>query len=147
VQVMKMMSRLLSDADAIPPRLMIDDALPAQDLDGMGAAGDAAIRMSDFGNISGATIEDLMPQTDIARIMDRVERRPEKLFANYVVADKPVVQQILDWAAEQNIVLVVDWRLKLAERVRKWILADDDPAVEEDIPDRWLELMKALDAA
>ncbi len=145
-QVLKMMARLLSDADACPPRLMIDDALPTQALDGMGAAGQTAIRISDFGGLTGATIEDLMPPEDMAAMMDRVERRPEGLFANCNVAGLPFQGQVLSWAKSQDIVLISDWRVQLAERMRKWLLDQDDPRVSEEILARWLALMQTLDA-
>ncbi|WP_245540880.1 ATP-dependent nuclease [Octadecabacter antarcticus] len=146
-QVVKMMARLLSDADACPPRLMIDDALPTQDLDGMGIAGQTAIRISDFGGLTGATIEDLIQPNDMAVMMDRVERRPEKLFADCIVAGQPFRRQVLDWAKSQDIVLASDWRTQLAERMRKWLLGKDDPRVSEETLSRWLALMQALDAA
>ncbi len=146
-QVLKVMARLLSDADACPPRLMIDDALSTEALDAMGAAGQTAIRISDFGGFTGATIEDLMQPKDMAAIMDRVERRPEKLFASCIVAGLPFQGQVLDWAVSQDIVLTNDWRVQLAERTRRWLLDQDDPRVSEDILARWLPLMQALDAA
>jgi hypothetical protein len=146
-EVLKMMARLLSDAEACPPRLMIDDAFPTQTLNGMGAAGQSAIRISEFGGFSGATIEDLIPPEEMVVMMDRVERRPEKLFADCVVAGKPFQGQVLDWAKSQDIVLVSGWRVQLAERMRKWILEKNDPRVSEDILIRWVTLMKTIDAA
>jgi hypothetical protein len=146
-QVLKMMARLLSDADACPPRLMIDDALSTEALDGMGAAGENAIRISDFGGLTGATIEDLIPLEDLAVMMDRVERRPEKLFVDSIVAGLPFQTQVLDWAKSQDIILKSDWRLQLAERIRKWLLDKDDPRVSEKTLTRWVALMQTLDAA
>jgi hypothetical protein len=146
-QVLKMMARLLSDADACPPRLMIDDALSTQALDGMGAVGQDAIRISDFGGLTGATIEDLFPPEDMVAMMDRVERRPEKLFADFVVAGQPFQEQVLKWAESQDIVLIPDWRVQLAERMRKWLLDRGDPRVSEEILVRWLSLMQTLDAS
>ncbi|MEH6647237.1 ATP-dependent nuclease [Sulfitobacter sp.] len=144
-QVLKMMSRLLSDADACPPRLMIDDAFPNQTLEEMGDAGQTAIRISEFGGLTGAAIEDLMPLDDMAAMMDRVERRPEKLFFDTVVAGLPFQGQVLNWAKSQDIVLISDWRVQLAERMRKWLLDQDDPRVSEEILARWLTLMQTVD--
>jgi hypothetical protein len=146
-QVLKVMARLLSDADACPPRLMIDDALSTEALDAMGAAGQTAIRIPDFGGFTGATIEDLMQPEDMAAMMDRVERRPERLFANCIVAGLPFQEQVSDWAVSQDIVLISDWRVQLAERTRRWLLEKDDPRVSEDILAKWLPLMQTLDAA
>jgi hypothetical protein len=146
-QVLKMMARLLSDADACPPRLMVDDALSAQALDDMGTTGQSAVRISELGGLTGAKIEDLMPLKDIATMMDRVERRPEKMFADSVVAGQPFQEQVLSWAKSQNIVLKTDWRVQLAERMRKWLLEQDDPRVSKKTLTRWLTLMQTLDAA
>lgn len=146
-QVLKMMAQLLSDGDACPPRLMIDADLSNQTLNGMGPTGQTAVRISEFGGITGATIEDMMPPEHMATMMDRVERRPEKLFADYVVAGLPFQEQVLNWANSQDIVLVFDWRVQLAERMRKWLLDRDDPRVSEETLVRWLALMQALDAA
>jgi hypothetical protein len=144
-QVLKMMSRLLSDADACPPRLLIDDAFPNQTLEEKGETGQTAVRISDFGGPTGAAIEDLMPLDDIAAMMDRVERRPERLFVDTVVAGLPFQGQVLNWAKSQDIVLMADWRVQLAERMRKWLLERDDPRVSEEILARWLTLMHAVD--
>ena len=147
-QVLKTMARLLSDAEACPPRLMVDDTLPTQALDGLGAAGQSAVRISDFGgSLKGATIEDLMPPEDMATIMDRVERRPEKLFADSIVAKRPFQEQVLDWAKSQDIVLASDWRVQLAERMRQRILDKADPRVSKKTLTRWLTLMQSLDAS
>ncbi len=146
-QVMKTMARLLSDADARPPRLVIDDTLATEVLDGMGAAGQTAIRISDFGGLAKATIEDLIPPEDMAVMMDRVERRPEKLFADFVVSGLPFQEQVLNWAKSQDIVLISDWRIQLAERMRKWLLDRDDPRVSEETLARWVALMQKLDSA
>lgn len=145
-QVLKMMARLLSDGDACPPRLMIDAALSTQTLNGMGTAGQTAVHISEFGGITGATIEDMMPPEHMSAMMDRVERRPEKLFTDTVVAGLPFQEQVLSWAKSQDIVLVSDWRVQLAERMRKWLLDQDDPRVSEETLVRWLALMRALDA-
>jgi hypothetical protein len=145
-QVLKMMSRLLSDADARSPRLMMDDVLPTKFLDEIGEAGAAAIRISEFGGFKGATIEDMMPIDYMASMMDRVERRPEQLFVDTVVPGLPFQQQVLNWAKTQEIVLVSDWRIQLAERMRKWLLDQDDPRVSEEILVSWLRLMQAVDA-
>ncbi|MFB1025015.1 MAG: AAA family ATPase, partial [Octadecabacter sp.] len=144
-QVLKMMSRLLSDADACPPHLLIDDAFPNQTLEEIGETGQTAIRISDFGGLTGSAIEDLMPFEDIAAMMDRVERRPERLFVDTIVAGLPFQGQVLSWAKSQDIVLISDWRVQLAERMRKWLLERDDPRVSEEILARWLTLMHAVD--
>ncbi len=87
-----------------------------------------------------------MPPEDMAAMMDRVERRPEGLFANCIVAGLPLQGQVLNWAKAQDIVLISDWRVQLAERMRKWLLDQDDPRVSEEILARWLALMQTLDA-
>jgi hypothetical protein len=126
---------------------MVDDALSAQALDDMGTTGQSAVRISELGGLTGAKIEDLMPLKDIATMMDRVERRPEKMFADSVVAGQPFQEQVLSWAKSQNIVLKTDWRVQLAERMRKWLLEQDDPRVSKKTLTRWLTLMQTLDAA
>jgi hypothetical protein len=74
-----------------------------------------------------------------------VERRPERLFVDTVVAGLPFQGQVLNWAKSQDIVLMADWRVQLAERMRKWLLERDDPRVSEEILARWLTLMHAVD--
>jgi hypothetical protein len=146
-QVLKMMARLLSDGDAGPPRLMIDADLSTEAPHGMGTAEQVAVRISEFGGLPGATIEDMMPLEQMATMMDRVERRPERLFSDYVVAGLPFQEQVLNWAKSEGVVLVFDWRVQLAERMRKWLLDQDDPRVSEKALVHWLALMQALDAA
>jgi hypothetical protein len=89
----------------------------------------------------------LMPPEDMAAMMDRVERRPERLFANCIIVGLPFQKQVSDWAVSQDIVLISDWRVQLAERTRRWLLEKDDPRVSEDILAKWLPLMQTLDAA
>jgi hypothetical protein len=124
---------------------LIDDAFPNQTLEEIGETGQTAVRISDFGGPTGAAIEDLMPLDDIAAMMDRVERRPERLFVDTVVAGLPFQVQVLNWAKSHDIVLMADWRVQLAERMRKWLLERDDPRVSEEILARWLTLMHAVD--
>lgn len=144
-QIMKMMVRLLSENDSCSLRLMVNDTLSDAALTEIGEAGQSALRISKFGGQKGATIEDMLPIDGLAVMMDRVERRPEKMFASFIIAGRPFQSQVLAWAKDQNVILAHHWRIQLAERMCKFILDKEDPRVSDETMARWLTMMQTLD--
>ncbi len=95
--------------------------------------------------LDGAQIEDLLGPELVAPLVDRVERRPERLFADRVRPGRPLVPQIEAWAAAEGIELAPDWRLKLALRARRRLLDLRADTLPEETLARWAELLGRLD--
>lgn len=145
-QGMPMMVRLLGNGQARPPRLLIDDTVDEPAIEALGSAGQRAIRIAPLAGLPKATIEDLFPRDLLGTMLDRVERRPERLFADRVLNGHTFLAEAIDWARSEHIDLEPNWRVHLAERMRMQLLDQDHSKVPEPIMTRWIGLMQALDA-
>ena len=146
LSVMPVLARMLSGADARPPRLVVDGTPAGEELAEAMAVADEGrlVRLAEIAGCKGGTIEDLLPKTRLAALLDRIERRPDRMFADVLIDWRPFVPQVLDWAREEGITLAPDWRLKLAERVRNHLLDGAGAAETEALQDRWVKLLRAL---
>ena len=146
LSVMPVLARMLSGADARPPRLVVDGTPAGAELAEAMAVADEGrlVRFAEIAGCEGGTIEDLLPKTRLAALLDRIERRPDRMFADVLIDWRPFVPQVLDWAREEGITLAPDWRLKLAERVRNHLLDGAGAAETEALQDRWVKLLRAL---
>lgn len=144
-QVMNVMARMLSEAETALPRLMLDDSPEGQALARHMPDADRIVSLGQITDQPGATVEDLFPKAELAALLDRVERRPERLFSDVIDPARPFVAQALDWAAAEGITLAPDWRLQLAERMRARLFDIRNPASlpQTQLP-VWLRLMEAL---
>lgn len=146
LNVMPVLARMLGGADARPPSLVVDGTAAGAELAAAMAVADAErlVRLDDLGGQGCETIEDLLPKARLAALLDRIERRPERMFADVLVERRPFVPQVLDWARDEGITLAADWRLKLAERLRAQLLDNAATDATEPLLDLWLKLMGRL---
>lgn len=79
----------------------------------------------------------------LARIVDRLERRPETMLSDTLGHGAPFVLGVENWANAADVTLDADWRLALSRRMRDHLLARGPNAVPAEIRQRWLSLMKA----
>ncbi|NYS26107.1 AAA family ATPase [Rhodobacteraceae bacterium 2376] len=146
-RIMHVMARMLSEEDQGPPPVLVDDGARGRGVKaGLGDSA-AVLDLEQITGLEGATIEDLMPAEDLARQLDRVERRPERLFADCLDPQRPFVAQALAWAEAEGITLADDWRLALATRMRKHVLGDGQGAALHGVLPRWTALLRALSGA
>ena len=146
LSVMPVLARMLGGADARPPSLVVDGTAAGAELAAAMAVADAErlVRLDDLGGQGCETIEDLLPKARLAALLDRIERRPERMFSDVLIEWRPFMPQVLEWARDEGITLAPDWRLRLAERLRTHLL--DGAASDETQPllEPWLDLMTRL---
>lgn len=133
------MAEVLAGRDDLKPAVLVERE-SAEEEHGM-------LSIGGFVGRPNGTIEDLMPTEALAALLDRMERRPETMFADVFRADRPFVAQAEDWAARAGISLRPDWRLELARRMRDRLLLRGTEAVPAEARERWRGLLEACIAA
>lgn len=144
VQAMQLMARLLCSEAAGAPRLLLDATPRAEQFrrEVQGLA--QVVELGRHAGRLGVTIEDLLPTEMLAAQLDRVERRPERLFADQMDPTKPFVAQALAWAESEGITLPHDWRAQLVERVRQRLQGANPARIEADRLALWARLLEDL---
>ena len=146
-EIMPVMARMLSDCDGGHPPVMLDDSAAGQGMQTRLHAICPVLNLGTLLGLKGATIEDLMPGATLAMQMDRVERRPEGLFADRFEPGRPFVSQVTAWAAGEGIDLAPDWRLRLVERMQRRLLGEGRAALDDDTMALWATVLKQLSPA
>ncbi|MCH8466281.1 MAG: hypothetical protein LAT78_06915 [Roseinatronobacter sp.] len=143
-EVMQVMARLLSETQAQPPKLVLDGSASGRALAAdMGKSAHLVV-LPGLAGREDCTVEDLFPAADLATQLDRVERRPERLFADVVVEGQPFVAQAQAWAQAEGIALPGDWRLQLAERIRHKMLEAGPARLTDATRTRWRKFLERL---
>ncbi|KUF11986.1 AAA family ATPase [Pseudoponticoccus marisrubri] len=136
-----MVQLLSGDASRKPP--MIVDSVSGRGRGG--ALGDAAsermVALDEVTGLRGAGIEDLVGFDMLAPLVDRVERRPDRLFVDVARPGLPLVAQVERWAAQEGVTLTADWRRDLALRGKARILDMDPAALPSDSLSAWETLL------
>ena len=142
--VMQALARMLTDDSTRLPPLLVDDTLVGRT---MAASATEHCRIIDLRSVTvleGATIEDLMPMTILATQLDRVERRPERLFADRLDPSRPFVAEAHAWAEHEGLTLAADWRAQLAERVQRWLLDAGPEVLDNSAFAPWTAVLRQL---
>lgn len=143
-EVMPVMARLLSETQARAPKLVLDDSTEGRRL-ATALAGHTELQMlKAITGLQESTVEDLFVAADLAVQLDRIERRPERLFADTLVAGRPFVAQALAWAEAEGITLRDDWRIQLAERMRHRMLDAGPGRIGSGALTQWRGLLEGL---
>ncbi len=145
-RIIQSMAQMLSDDDLGMPPVLVDDSPHGRALAAELGSQGPVICLRSMTAMDGATIEDLMPGESLAAQLDRVERRPERLFADHVDPARPFVAQALEWAAQEGITLAPDWRLKLIARMQRHYLGSGRAALERADTQAWAQVLKTLTA-
>ncbi|MFO7759641.1 MAG: AAA family ATPase [Roseovarius sp.] len=133
------MAEILTGRNEGPPVVLHDDSFDG----GTVVSSGRTLRLSDIVDGPCATIEDLMPPEPLARIVDRLERRPETMLSDTLGKGAPFVLGVETWASAADVTLAADWRLDLARRMRDHLLARGPDAVPAEIRQRWQSVMTA----
>ena len=140
VKGIKATSAILSGTNEVKPPVIVDGDKPgvkiANELkcDLYADSVDKIIMITDYSSIVGAEIEDLLPKAKFAKIAARSLPRPEDVeedFDDVVVMDKPICNQIEEFAQKHNIPLENGWKVKLATTVKREILKGGDKVISE----------------
>jgi len=145
VKGIKATSAILSGVNEIKPPVLIDGDKPAVKMfnelrsDFYAADTDKLIMVTEFSDISEAEVEDLLPKAKLAKIITRFLPKPEDTdeeFDDVVVENKPICNQIEDFAKTQDIDLGgKGWKVRLATMVKREILKGTDKVICESDPE------------
>ena len=131
VKGIKATSAILSGVNDIKPLVVIDGDKPGTKManelkaDFYAAETEKLISIADFSTVAEAEVEDLFPKSKLAKIVARFLPRPEEAdeeFDDVVVVDKPICNQIEEFAKAQGIDLGKGWKVRLAAMVKREIL-------------------------
>ena len=143
-EVMPAMARLLSETRTEPPKLVLDGSARGREIAATLRDKTPLILLDAVTGLAGSTVEDLFPVTDLAAQLDRVERRPERLFADTVKSGQTFVAQAQAWAEAESITLPENWRVQLAERMRHRMLEAGPRQIADTTLAQWQELLNVL---
>jgi hypothetical protein len=144
-EIMQTMVQLIAgDAARTPP--MITDGDLAEQGDRFGrisrrGVADRVISLGDVTGVRGARIEDVIGLDLLAPLVDRVERRPDRLFVDVARSGTPVVQQVVGWAEREGLTLTPDWRSDLALRAKARLLEVSPDTIPQATFGMWESLM------
>jgi hypothetical protein len=151
-RVMQVMAAMLAGEETGLPPVILDGTQAGREQAAALEAGshsgcpERVIDLDAFTGIEGAQIEDLLGPDMIAPLVDRVERRPERLFVDSVRPGRALTAQAQDWAEAEGLRLAADWRLQLAQRARTCLLDSGPEDLAPELLDRWAALFAPLDA-
>lgn len=150
--IQTMVQLLAGDATNVPPTIIegadtMSGASGRPDRPLGRGASDRVIQLDDLLGLSGSRIEDAVGLELLAPLVDRVERRPDRLFVDTVRPGLPLVAQVERWAAQEDIRLFPDWRRDLALRAKARLLDMEPGAISSETLGRWDSLMARVISA
>lgn len=143
VKGIKATSAILSGTNEVKPPVLLDGDKPGQKMatelksDFYAAVPEKVINISAYTGLENGEIEDLFPKDNFARIVAKFLPRQEEVdedFDDIVVEDKPMCDQIEEFAKTHGITLETGWKVRLATVVKREILKGTDKVISEKDP-------------
>ena len=143
VKGIKATSAILSGTSEVKPPVLLDGDKPGQKMatelksDFYAAVPEKVINISAYTELENGEIEDLFPKDNFARIVAKFLPRQEEVdedFDDIVVEDKPMCDQIEEFAKTHGITLETGWKVRLATVVKREILKGTDKIIGEKDP-------------
>ncbi len=104
---------------------------------------DKVLQVNDFIKMEGGfEIEDLLPSKALIPLIDRAYRS-DNFFDDYFKKDKPIVDQIEEWARINSVTLEKGWKVELARTVQNRFDKMMDEVTEEQ-EETWKSLFMVL---
>ena len=143
-EIMQTLVQLVVGDTVRTPTVIVDGDVVEQD-DGLdrlpnNTVANRVVSLDDETGLRGANIEDVIGLDLLAPLVDRVERRPDRLFIDVSRPGTPVVQQVTAWAEHEGIALAADWRRDLALRAKARLLE----VSADTIPGATLEMWESM---
>jgi energy-coupling factor transporter ATP-binding protein EcfA2 len=91
---------------------------------------------------TGSNVEDLMPASFFAQVIDRWERNTEIPFADVVANGKPLAGQVEAWAESQGVSLRDGWKVEVAKRTKELALKKGVSAFDHATIGRWVKFFQ-----
>lgn len=143
VKGIKATSAILSGASEIKPPVILDGDKPGQKMaaelkaDFYAAATEKVINIAEYTGITNGETEDLFPKESFAHIVAKFLPRQEEVdedFDDIVTDNKPICNQIEEFALTHGIPLEAGWKVRLATSVKREILKGTDKVISEKDP-------------
>lgn len=140
----KATSAILSGVNEIKPPVLLDGDKPGTKMstelkaDFYADEPDKIISISEYTSITNGEIEDIFPKAKVAPIVARFLPRPQEVdedFDDTIVNDKPLCDQIEEYANKHGISLDKGWKVRLAAIIKKEILKGTDRVIAETDPE------------
>ncbi len=140
VKGIKATSAILSGKNEVKPPVLLDGDKPGKKVerelksDFYAATPEKVINLSEYTELENGEIEDVFPKEKFARIVAKFLPRPEEVdedFDDVVVNDKPMCDQIENFAKTHGITLENGWKVRLATVVKREILKGTDKVISE----------------
>lgn len=144
VKGIKATSAILSGVNEVKPQVIVDGDKPGAKIiselksDFYAAETDKLISISDYSSVAEPEVEDLFPKKKLAKIIARFLPRPEDTdeeFDDVAVDNKPICNQVEEFAKAQGIDLSKGWKVRLAAMVKREILKGTNKVISEDDPE------------
>lgn len=144
VKGIKATSAILSGVNEVKPLVIVDGDKPGAKIiselksDFYAAETDNLISISDYSSVAEPEVEDLFPKKKLAKIIARFLPRPEDTdeeFDDVAVDNKPICNQVEEFAKAQGIDLSKGWKVRLAAMVKREILKGTNKVISEDDPE------------
>lgn len=101
---------------------------------------DRLVSVSDFCEVDGAEVEDLIPGEWLANLVARQFKGPEDDFDDVYEEGKNIVDQIEGWANNYEFSLPSGWKVDLAKIVKQKFLKKPPTEIDENIVEQWKKL-------
>lgn len=105
---------------------------------------DRLIIIDSFTDINGSEIEDLIPASVFANVIDRIYRLADNQFSDSVETGRPILDQIEAWAQKEKIDLEPGWKVEVSKNTKQFLLKNGISVISEEYVDRWQKLFDLL---
>lgn len=148
IRGMSPVSKLVASRDNDLPIVLLDSDKAGEDFQKQLKTGkyldqkDKVIGVKDFIGEDIYEIEDLLEPDSLIRLIDK-KYRAENDFEDFYTMDKPIVDQIEDWAKTENIILEKGWKVEIARDLQDKFDKNFEK-VDEKYIEIWRKLFKKL---
>jgi hypothetical protein len=108
---------------------------------------DRLIIIDSYTDINGSEIEDLIPASVIASVIDRIYRLADNQFSDSVETGRPILGQIEAWAQKEKIDLEPGWKVEVSKNAKQFLLKNGISVIPEEYIGRWQKLFDLLGSA
>ena len=102
------------------------------------------LNVATFTKMLGSEIEDIIPSEIYVKLTDN-KFRADNLFADVFVAGNPIIPQIENWAAQEEIVLEKGWKVSIAIGFKTTLSKMEITKVDENTIAMWVSLFKGFE--
>lgn len=108
-------------------------------------AHDKIIEIYNISNIDNSEVEDIIPISLLERTINHffISVEDEDFMDNYE-DDKPIVNQIEEFASDNNVELEKGWKVELAKAAKKALLKAKEEKISNEYIEKWVKLFDLI---